>query len=238
MRLRRADKARPMHLTIGNKVYSSWSLRPWIVMRANAIEFDETLVPLRMPETSAAIKRHSPTGKVPCLTNGGVTVWESLAIMEYLAELYPDKNIWPKAVAARAHARAISAEMHAGFVNLRKHCPMVVTQRFAAASLPDDVQADVARITAIWNEARTQFADQAAGPFLYGAFSAADGMYTPVVSRFHTYSIAVDAVSQRYMDAVLAHPAYRGWLTEAAAEPWVLDQNDGQIPIEDLRRKL
>lgn len=226
-----------MHLLIGNKVYSSWSLRPWIVMRARDIPFDETVVPLRMPETAAAIKKHSPSGKVPCLTHGTVTVWESLAIMEYLAELYPDKAIWPKAVAARAHARAISAEIHAGFMNLRKHCPMVVTQRFASAPLPEDVQGDVARITAIWNEARSTFADAAAGPFLYGAFSAADGMYAPIVTRLRTYSIAVDAVSQRYVDAVLAHPAYRDWLASAAAEPWVLIQNEGDVPIEDLRAK-
>ena len=225
-----------MRLFIGNKVYSSWSLRPWIVMKANGIAFDETLVQLRTPETAAAIRQHSPTGKVPCLVDGDITVWETLAIMEYLAELHPDKGIWPKSAAARAHARAVSAEMHAGFVNLRRHCPMVVTQRFAPTPLPVDVQADVARVAAIWNEARARFADQAAGPFLYGSFSAADGMYAPVVTRLHTYSIAVDAVSQRYIDAVLAHPAYRAWLADAVTEPWVLAQNEDLTPIEDLRR--
>jgi glutathione S-transferase len=226
-----------MHLLIGNKVYSSWSLRPWIVMRAHDIAFDETVIPLRTPETAALIKKQSPTGKVPCLTDNGQTVWESLAIMEYLAERFPDKAIWPRDVAARAHARSISSEMHAGFQNLRKHCPMVVTQKFAAKPLPTDVAADVERITAIWNEARANFADQSQGPFLYGAFSAADGMYAPVATRLYTYSIAVDAVSQAYIDAIMAHPAYQDWLTAAVAEPWIVQQNEGETPIEDLRAR-
>lgn len=204
-------------------------------MRAHGIAFDETVIPLRTPETAALIRKQSPTGKVPCLTDGSQTVWESLAIMEYLAERYPDKAIWPRSAAARAHARSISSEMHAGFQSLRKHCPMVVTQKFTASPLPSDVAADVARITAIWNEARTTFADQSQGPFLYGTFSAADGMYAPVATRLHTYSIAVDAVSQAYIDAVLAHPAYRAWLVAAIAEPWIVPQNEGETPIEDLR---
>jgi glutathione S-transferase len=226
-----------MHLLIGNKVYSSWSLRPWLVMRAKGIAFDETLVELRAADTPERIKTFSPSGKVPCLVDGDVTVWESLAIMEYLAEKYPDKGIWPKAAGARAHARAISSEMHAGFQALRNHCPMTITQRFKARALPADVQANVARITAIWNEARAKFADKAQGPFLYGDVSAADGMYAPVVARFHTYSIAVDAVSQAYMDAMRAHPAYKAWVASAALEPWVLAQNEAETVVEDLRAK-
>ncbi len=226
-----------MHLTIGNKVYSSWSLRPWIVLRAHGIAFDETVIPLRTPETAELIKKHSPTGKVPCLADGAQTVWESLAIMEYLAERFPEKAIWPRDTAARAHARSISSEMHAGFQNLRKHCPMVVTQKFSAKPLPADVGTDVARITAVWNEARMTYADPSQGPFLYGAFGAADGMFAPVVTRLHTYSIAVDPISQAYIDAVLAHPAYRDWLTAAVAEPWILPQNEGEIPIVDLRAR-
>ena len=224
-----------MHLFIGNKVYSSWSLRPWIVMKAKGIAFQETLVQLRADDTPERIGKVSPSGKVPCLVDGDVTVWESLAIMEYLAETFPDKGIWPKEPRARAHARAISSEMHAGFQALRNHCPMTITQRFKAKPLPADVQANVTRITAIWNEARTTFGANAGGPFLYGEFSAADGMYAPVVSRFHTYSIAVDPVSQAYSDAVRAHPAYKAWVSEAAAEPWVLAQNEAEIVIEDLR---
>ncbi len=226
-----------MHLLIGNKVYSSWSLRPWIVMRAKGIAFEETLVPLREVDTPARIRKLSPSSKVPCLVDGDVAVWESLAIMEYLAERFPDTQIWPTDRRARAHARAISSEMHAGFQALRNHCPMTITQRFAPEPLPLDVQANVARITEIWTEARTTFADRAHGPFLYGAFGAADGMYAPVVSRFHTYGVVVDVVSQGYMDAVRAHPAYRDWVAGAAAEPWVLAQNEGRSVIEDLRAK-
>ena len=226
-----------MHLLIGNKVYSSWSLRPWIVMRAKGIAFDETLVPLRMSDTTERIKQASPTGKVPCLVDGDVTVWESLAIMEYVAEKFPEKVIWPRDAVARAHARSVATEMHAGFMALRKHCPMVITQRFAAKPLPDDVQADVARIAAVWNEARARFGKDSHEPFLYGGFTAADGMYAPVVTRLQTYSISVDPVSRAYMDAVLTHPAYREWLTAATSEPWTLAQNETEIPIEDLRAK-
>ena len=224
-----------MHLTIGNKVYSSWSFRPWILMRAKDIPFEETVVPLGVAGARAHLKAHSPSGKVPCLTDGQITVWESLAIMEYLAEKFPEKDIWPKDAAARAHARAISSEMHAGFQRLRGHCPMVVTQRFAARPLPADVQADAMRICAIWHEARNLFAARAAGPFLYGAFSAADAMYAPVATRFRTYSFALDSESQTYADAVLGHPAYQAWLAAATAEPWVLTQNDGEMVVEDLR---
>ena len=226
-----------MHLYIGNKVYSSWSFRPWIVMRAKGLAFDETLVQLRANDTPDRIRKFSPSAKVPCLVDGNVTVWETLAIMEYLAEKYPDKEIWPRDARARAHARAIASEMHAGFQNLRNHCPMVVTQRFAAKPLPAAVQSDITRITAIWNEARLTFAYLSSGPFLYGEFSAADGMYAPVVSRFHTYSIAVDPASKAYMDAVQAHPAYMRWVAECAAEPWVLAQNEGETIVEDLRAK-
>jgi glutathione S-transferase len=174
---------------------------------------------------------------VPCLVDGDVTVWESLAIMEYLAEKFSDKDIWPKDAQARAHARAAASEMHAGFQALRNHCPMTITQRFKARPLPADVQANVARIAAIWTEARMKFGAKAGGPFLYGAFSAADGMYAPVVSRFTTYGIAVDPISQAYIEAVRAHPAYQAWVNEAAAEPWVLAQNEAETVIEDLRAK-
>jgi glutathione S-transferase len=226
-----------MHLYIGNKVYSSWSLRPWIVMKAKGIAFEETLVQLRAADFPAHVKMFSPSGKVPCLVDGDVTVWDSLAIIEYLAEKFPETGIWPKDAKARAHARAISSEMHAGFQALRQACPMAITQRFAAKPLAADVAANVTRVTAIWHEARTKFGASTGGPFLYGEFSAADGMYAPVVSRFHSYSIKVDAVSQAYIDAMRAHPAYQAWVAEAAAEPWVLAQNETETVIEDLRAK-
>jgi glutathione S-transferase len=226
-----------MHLFIGNRCYSSWSFRPWVLMRAKGIAFEETLVQLRLETSTERIGKVSPSGKLPCLVDGDVTVWESLAIMEYLADMFPEKNIWPAAVGARAHARAISSEMHAGFVPLRTHCPMSAAVRFVARPLPADVQANVARITAVWNEARARFADNAAGPFLYGDFSAADAMYAPVVSRFWTYSVTLDPVSQAYVDAMRAHPAYQAWIKDAAAEPWALAQNEDETILEDLRAK-
>lgn len=227
-----------MRLVIGNKVYSSWSMRPWIVMRAHAIAFEETVVPLRDTSTRDRILVHSPSGKVPCLLDGDVTVWESLAIMEYLAERFPARAIWPRDAKARAHARAIAAEMHAGFHKLRAECPMVITKRFQPRQRSPEVMADVARVTAVWREARERFGAQAkgadAGPFLYGSFTAADGMYAPVVTRLNTYSIDVDPVSSAYMAALTSSPAYRDWLADAVAEPWILGENDEPV-IEDLR---
>ena len=227
-----------MHLYIGNKVYSSWSFRPWIVMRAHDIAFTETLIQLRSGSTRDRILEHSPSGKVPCLADGDTLVWDSLAIMEYLADSYPDKAIWPRDRLARAHARCISAEMHSGFQALRNACQMTITKRYAPSERSPEVMADVARITANWREARERFgakaAGAAAGPYLYGAFTAADGMYAPVVSRLHTYSIAIDPVSQAYCDAVRAHPAYRAWLDGAIAESWSINENDEPV-IEDLR---
>lgn len=226
-----------MQLVIGNKVYSSWSLRPWIVMRAFGIAFEETLVQLRASDTRDRIIAYSPSGKVPALVDGDVLVWDSLAVMEYLAEAFPQHAIWPRDRAARAHARCISAEMHSGFLALRTNCAMEVTKRFASKDRGPAVAADVERITAIFREARAKFGS--AGPFLYGAFSAADGMYAPVCTRIRTYGIAVDPVAQSYVDAVLSHPAYQAWLAAAVAEPWVLGDNgnEAETVIEDLRAK-
>ena len=226
-----------MKLIIGNKVYSSWSLRPWIVMTAFGIPFDETVVQLRESDTRDLILKHSPSGKVPALIDDGTTVWDSLAIMEYLADKFPQHAIWPKDRIARAHARCASAEMHSGFVGLRNACSMNVTRRFKSRDRGDAVAADVARITEIWREARDKFGAKTSKSFLYGDFSAADGMYAPVVTRLHTYGIAVDPVSQAYVDAVLAHPAYITWLTGAKAEPWFLDNSEApEALIDDLRK--
>lgn len=225
-----------MRLVIGNKVYSSWSLRPWIVMKAFAIAFEETTVQLREGDTRDRILEHSPSGKVPVLIDVATTVWDSLAIIEYLADKYPEHAMWPSDLPARAHARSASAEMHAGFQALRTACSMNVTRRFKARDRGEAVAADVVRITALWREARAKFGG--AGPFLYGGFCAADGMFAPVVTRFHSYSIAVDPVSQAYMDALLAHPAYKAWLAGAVAEPWGLDNGEAaETIIEDLRAR-
>ena len=226
-----------MKLIIGNKVYSSWSLRPWIVMKAFGIPFDETVVQLRETDTRDLILKHSPSGKVPALIDDGITVWDSLAIMEYLADKFPNHAIWPKDRLARAHARCVSAEMHSGFVALRNACSMNVTRRFKTKDRGAEVAADVARITEIWREARAKFGAATSKPFLYGDFTAADGMYAPVVTRLHTYGIAVDPVSQAYVDAVLAYPAYTAWLAGAKAEPWFLDNSEtAETIIADLRK--
>jgi glutathione S-transferase len=229
-----------LHLVIGNKAYSSWSLRPWMLMTARGIPFEETVIAMYQADTKARMLSFGPTGKCPVLVDGDVTVWESLAIMEYLADRFPSHAIWPRDQKARAHARATSAEMHAGFQKLRGECPMVITKRYAPRQRSPEVIADVARVTAVWREARERFGSKAtgadAGPFLYGSFTAADGMYAPVVTRLNTYSIDVDPVSRAYMDALTASPAYRDWLEDAIAETWVLGENDEPV-IEDLRAR-
>lgn len=226
-----------MQLYIGNKNYSSWSMRPWLLMKVLGIDFDETVVPLYVEGSAQRIKEFSPSGKVPCLVDGDITVWESLAIIEYLAGKLPDKGIWPNDPAARAHARAIASEMHAGFQPLRQACPMSITQRFQPKALPPNVLANVERIEQIWREARDRFADKAAGPFLYGAYSAADAMFAPIVSRLHSYGIDVGETTRAYMAAQMALPAWSEWVTAAARESWVLPQNEHDTVIEDMRAR-
>lgn len=209
-------------LIVGNKGFSSWSLRPWILLGTFKIPFEDIVIPLRQPDSRANILKYSPTGKVPCLIDGKTTVWDTLAIAEYIAESHPEKAIWPKAKAARAHARAISAEMHSGFQNLRNHCPTNFKRAVKKLDLTPEVETDIARIEAIWAEARAKFGKT--GPFLYGKFSAADAMYAPVVNRFHVYDVPVSPNSRAYMDAVMALPAWQAWIADAAEETWVIDQ--------------
>lgn len=207
-------------LVIANKTYSSWSLRPWLTLKHVGAAFDEVVIPLRQPETAAKISQWSPAGKVPVLRHGDVTIWESIAILEYLAELFPDANLWPADPAARAHARAISAEMHAGFTALRSNMPMNLRRHLPGRGRTPEVEKDIARITAMWRDCRERFGS--GGPFLFGAFSNADAMYAPVVTRFETYAVTLDAVCRAYSDALLALPAMRAWSAEAAAEPWTI----------------
>lgn len=209
-----------MHLIIGNKLYSSWSLRPWILMKAKGIAFTETVIPLSQPDTKKNILQHSPTGKVPLLVDDGVRVWESLAIMEYLAETLPKAGIWPSDKAARAHARAASSEMHAGFQALRQACPMNLARRFKPRDWSPEVRDAVARVEEVWSEAHTKFAG--GGKFLYGDFTAADAMFAPVVTRLDTYQMPVSSESRTYMDAILSHPAFLAWRGDALKEPWFL----------------
>ena len=200
-------------LVIGNKNTSSWSLRPWLAMRRAGIPFEEIDIDLRASDARAQILEYSPAGKVPALlVGGGRVVWDSLAIMETLAETNP--TLWPRASAARAHARSVAAEMHSSFQALREHCPMLFLGRKPMARLPKPVAADVRRIVAIWRDCRNQYGS--AGPFLFGRFSAADAMYAPVASRFRTYlpdlaSYGDDGTAQDYVDGIFAMPEITEW---------------------------
>jgi glutathione S-transferase len=216
-------------LVIGNKNYSSWSFRPWIALRAAGIPFEEVVIPLYEPGSKERILSYSPGGKVPVLIDGDVRVWESLAIMDYLAERFPQSELWPKDAAARAHARAIAAEMHAGFVPLRRHCPMNMWRPVKARELSPEVAADVRRIDAIFTECRERFGQ--GGPFLFGAFGAADAMYAPVVSRFHTYGIAVGPAVEAYKQAMMALPAWIEWRAAALKEPWIMANAEVDWPV-------
>jgi glutathione S-transferase len=212
----------PLKLVLANKAYSSWSLRPWILLAHFKIPFEEIVIPLDQPDTRRRILEHAPNGKCPSLHDGAISVWESLAIVEYVAEKYPDKAIWPRSKAARALARSISNEMHAGFVALRQHCPTNFRRPVRKREPTPEVEADVARIEAAWAGAREAFGK--AGPFLFGRFSAADAMFAPVVNRFHTYDLAVKKPTRDYMDAVMALPAWKAWIADAEAEEWRLEK--------------
>ncbi|MGE4062444.1 MAG: glutathione S-transferase family protein [Rhodospirillaceae bacterium] len=218
-----------LHLIIGNKAYSSWSLRPWIAMKANGLAFRETVIGLQQPDTTAQITKFSGAAKVPVLIHGAVAVWESLAILDYLADTFPDKSWWPKDPPARAQARAVAAEMHAGFSNLRNHMTMNIRTSVPHKSRPEGVSADIARIDALWKECRGRFAGET-GPYLFGDFSNADAMYAPVVTRFKTYGVlpTLDPISRAYGETMLAHPAMKEWYAAAEKEPWVIPAYETQ----------
>jgi glutathione S-transferase len=215
-------------LVIGNKNYSSWSFRPWIAMKAAGIAFDEVVISLNAEDFKPRLSKISGTGKVPVLVDGDVHVWESLAILEYLAEKFPAAKLWPADAGARAHARAISSEMHAGFLPLRRAAPMNMWRPVKPRELNPEAAANVRRIDAMWTDCRTRFGK--GGPFLYGTFGAADAMYAPVVSRLHTYDVAVSDAARAYMTAVMAHPAWAEWTAAALKEPWVLPEDEVDWP--------
>jgi glutathione S-transferase len=215
-----------LHLVIANKVYSSWSLRPWIAMKVQGLTFKETVVPLGLPEFAPAIKKYSGAGKVPVLIHGGITVWDSLAILEYLAEAFYDKTWWPTDPHARAIARAVSAEMHSGFQPLRQNMGMNTRKSLPGKGMTPEVQENIDRIEQIWGECRAKFG--ASGPFLFGAFSNADAMYAPVVTRFKTYGVKLNSVSQAYCDTMMALPAMKQWYEDAAKETWVIEKYEIQ----------
>ncbi len=207
-------------LFIGNRNYSSWSLRGWLALRLAGLAFTERLIPLDTPETAAALAAVSPAGTVPVLSVGGVTIGDSLAIGEFAADLAPDARLLPADPVERALCRAAVAEMHAGFGALRGHLPMNIRGRFPHRATTPEVDRDIARITALWRGLRARAESE--GPFLFGRVTLADVAYAPVATRFRTYGVALDLVSAAYVEAVLALPAMAEWTAEAIAEPWII----------------
>ncbi len=208
-------------IILGNKNYSSWSLRAWLALQATGAEFDEIVIPLWLDGAKENILAHSPSGKVPALRHGDVVVWESLAICEHLAEAFPDAGLWPADSDARAAARSVSNEMHAGFMSLRRAMPMNCRAVKPGKGMHDGVAADIERVTAIWRDCRARFG--AGGALLFGGFTIADAMFAPITSRFRTYAVALDPVSAAYVEAVHALPAMRSWLAAAEAEPHTVE---------------
>ena len=213
-----------MKLVIGNKNYSSWSLRPWIAMKQIGLTFDEAVIPMAMPSTKAEMLKYAPTGLVPVLIDGEALVFETIAILEYLNDKYPEAHLWPKDLAARAHARSIAAEMHGGFAALRRDCPMNIRRPVRKHIVSPEAAKQAERIDALWSDARTRFGQ--GGPFLFGHFTNADAMYAPVINRFHTYDLPRSKTSQAYMDAMMALPAWKEWEAASRAESWVIASSE------------
>lgn len=209
-------------LVIGNKNYSSWSFRPWIAMRVLGIAFAEHLVPFDYENGNPAIKAISPSGKVPLLIDGDLKIWETLAIIEYLHERFPEQQVWPEDVSARAAARSIASEMAAGFSALRRQCPFNLRRKPSPIEIDAPLAADIARVDEIWRRCL----DVSKGPFLFGGFSAADAMYAPVVGRFHHYGLTPSAEAAAYMRAMRQLPAWAEWEGAALQEPWVVPQGE------------
>ena len=204
------------HLIIGSQNLSSWSLRAWLAMQGFGLPFEKTVIALDRPETRAEILKHAPHGRVPILHDGDQVIWDSLAIIEYLADRHPDLAIWPRPPAARAHARAISAEMHAGFAAMRNEVPFDFCGRYTSPELSAEAAQDIARIIEIWQDARRRFGD--GGDFLFGDFSAADAFYAPVASRFQSYALRLPKIADDYVQAVLSLPALEQWESDARRE--------------------
>jgi glutathione S-transferase len=217
-----------LKLVVGNKNYSSWSMRPWMALKIGNIPFEDRVLHLDDPIFKPELAKVTPVGKVPVLIDGDRHIWESLAIIEYAAEKFPDAKLWPDDAAARAHARVICTEMHAGFAPLRRHCPMNMRRPPQRRELTPEVQNDVRRLEQMWRDCRVRFGQ--GGPFLFGAAGAADAMYAPVVSRFHTYDIEVGEDARAYMRAVKALPAWLEWEKAALQEEWVLPRAEVDWP--------
>jgi glutathione S-transferase len=210
-------------LVIGNKNYSSWSMRPWLALAHHKIPFDEVIIPLGQPDSKSRMLQYSPAGKVPILIDGDATVWETLAILEHLNERFPEAQLWPSEKNARAYARAVATEMHGGFGALRQNCPMNLKRRRGRAMTPEAL-ADVRRITEIWRSAREKYGK--GGDYLFGAFTAADCMYAPVATRIISYEIKVDPVAAAYVDTIYRTPAFIKWRDAGLAEQWGYPSTD------------
>lgn len=205
-------------LVVGSKNYSSWSLRPYLALAHTGQPFQEVVIALDEPDTASKIAQYTPSGRVPVLRHGDLTLWDSLAICEYLAETFPAAKLWPEDKAARAVARSVTAEMHSGFQALRSNLPMDIRGRKPGKGQDaPGVQEDIRRIQQLWRECRERFGKE--GPFLFGRFTIADAFYAPVVTRFVTYDVKLDAVASAYRDAVLALPTFKKWADAAAVEP-------------------
>lgn len=204
-----------LELFIGTRAWSSWSLRPWLALKATGAPFKETLIELRTPQSKAEFLKHSPAGKVPILKVDGFAIWDSLAICEYLAEAFPAAKLWPADPIARARARSVSAEMHAGFTPLRQAMSMDINARHPTPAMTPELAADIKRIQEMWNECRRDFGTKAEGPYLFGGFTIADAMYAPVATRFVTYGITLDPGARAYVDTIMAMPAVREWARAA-----------------------
>jgi len=211
-------------LIMGNKNYSSWSMRPWLVMKHIGLAFDEVVIPLYEGDYRNALLSYSPSGKVPVLKHGGYTIWDSLAICEYLSDIFPDCRLWPDDLHARAYARSISAEMHSGFQSLRQNIPMNCRLSRPGYGRTPDVDRDIERIVDIWTECRNQFVSR--GDFLFGAFSIADAMYAPVVTRFITYGVTLDGVAQDYANTIMNLASMKEWYDSARKEPYSIPAFD------------
>ena len=211
-------------LFIGNRNYSSWSLRAWLALKATDADFNEVLVPLGQPETGPTILKSSPSGLVPALRVGDLVIWDSLAIGEYLAESYPEAGLWPVGANERAVARSVVSEMHSGVTAVRGNMPMNIRASYPGAGRGTGVGGDIARIIAIWESCRRDFG--VGGDFLFGGFTIADAFFSPIVSRFRTYGVELGAIAGAYAQAVWAWPAMREWVEKATAEEWVVDRYD------------
>ena len=213
-------------LVVGNKNYSSWSMRAWVALKHTGAPFEETMVPLDTPQTAEGIARHSAAGKVPVLVDGGLTVWDSLAICEYLHEKLPEAKLWPQDREARAVARSVSAEMHSGFAALRTDCTMKIKSKFPAREQRPEVQADVARISRLLADTRKQYGK--GGPYLFGSFTTADAFFSPVAARVKTYALPMEPAALDYLEALWQAPAVKAWVDGALAEEVVVPRYEQQ----------